>query len=60
MPWASGALRPVLWRVVNGKVRKYYRITALGQQVLALVRPKFREPVGEVLVDKPGTDPDKR
>ncbi len=36
-------------RVVGGKVRKYYRITEAGRQVLALLRPKLRELVGEVL-----------
>jgi len=45
-------------RVVGGKVRKYYRITAMGQQALALVRPKIRELVGEVLTEREGTDTD--
>jgi DNA-binding PadR family transcriptional regulator len=45
-------------RVVGGKVRKYYGITALGQQALALVRPKIRELVGEVLAERQGTDAD--
>jgi PadR family transcriptional regulator PadR len=35
--------------VVGGKVRKDYRITEAGRQVLALLRPKLRELVGEVL-----------
>jgi PadR family transcriptional regulator PadR len=39
-------------RVVGGKVRKYYRITETGRQVLALVRPKIRELVGEVLDER--------
>jgi len=39
-------------RVVGGKVRKYYRITETGRQVLALVRPKVRELVGEVLDER--------
>jgi DNA-binding PadR family transcriptional regulator len=43
-------------RVVGGKVRKYYRITVLGRQALALVRPKIRELVGEVLAEREGTD----
>jgi len=38
-------------RVVGGKVRKYYRITAAGHRALALLRPKVRELVGEVLAD---------
>jgi DNA-binding PadR family transcriptional regulator len=45
-------------RVVGGKVRKYYHITATGQQALALVRPKIRELVGEVLAERRGTDAD--
>jgi DNA-binding PadR family transcriptional regulator len=36
-------------RVVGGKVRKYYRITETGRRALALLRPKVRELVGEVL-----------
>jgi DNA-binding PadR family transcriptional regulator len=43
-------------RVVGGKVRKYYSITALGRQALALVRPKIRELVGEVLAEGQGTE----
>jgi DNA-binding PadR family transcriptional regulator len=39
-------------RVVGGKVRKYYHITETGRQALALVRPKIRELVGEVLVER--------
>jgi DNA-binding PadR family transcriptional regulator len=46
-------------RVVSGKVRKYYSITALGRQALALVRPKIRELVDEVLAERQGTDADK-
>lgn len=34
---------------VNGKVRKYYRITPLGSDALARLQPKIRELVGEVL-----------
>jgi DNA-binding PadR family transcriptional regulator len=44
--------------VVGGKVRKYYRITALGQQALALVRPKIRELVSEVLAERQETGAD--
>jgi DNA-binding PadR family transcriptional regulator len=36
-------------RVVGGKVRKYYTITAHGSQTLAEVRHKMRELVDEVL-----------
>jgi len=39
-------------RVVGGKVRKYYRITATGRRALALLRPKVRELVGEVLDER--------
>jgi PadR family transcriptional regulator PadR len=38
-------------RVIGGKVRKYYRITDAGNGALALLRPKVRELVGEVLVE---------
>lgn len=38
-------------RVVNSKVRKYYAITDAGRRALAMLRPKVRELVGEVLVD---------
>lgn len=34
---------------VNGKVRKYYRITDEGRKALDLLRPKVRELVNEVL-----------
>lgn len=34
---------------VNGKIRKYYRITEDGRAALALLRPKVAEMVGEVL-----------
>ena len=43
-------------RVVGGKVRKYYHITETGRQALALVRPKVRELVGEVLAERQGED----
>jgi DNA-binding PadR family transcriptional regulator len=36
-------------RVVGGKVRKYYTITAAGQTALGALRPKIRELVAEVL-----------
>lgn len=36
-------------RVVGGKVRKYYVITAQGRRALAAVREKIRELVREVL-----------
>jgi DNA-binding PadR family transcriptional regulator len=46
-------------RVVGGKVRKYYHITETGRQALALVRPKVRELVGEVLAERRGADAEK-
>ena len=36
-------------RIINGKVRRYYRITEAGIDALAQIRPKIRELVGEVL-----------
>ena len=39
-------------QTVQGKVRKYYRITEAGRTVLALLRPKIRELVNEVLHEK--------
>ncbi len=45
-----------LWcepETVNGKVRKYYRITGAGREALARLRPKIRELVGEVAADAP-------
>ena len=39
-------------RTVGGKVRKYYHITDQGRSALALLRPKVRELVGEVLEDR--------
>ena len=36
-------------RIVGGKVRKYYRITAKGLKILNEVKPKIRELVAEVL-----------
>jgi DNA-binding PadR family transcriptional regulator len=42
-------------RVVGGKVRKYYAITDAGRRALALLRPKVRELVGEVLAAKTAT-----
>jgi DNA-binding PadR family transcriptional regulator len=61
-----GTLYPILHRlerqgylrqdgqVVNGKVRKYYRITPAGQRILARAQDQLRELVGEVL---PGPTP---
>ena len=46
-------------RVVGGKVRKYYHITETGRLALALVRPKVRELVGEVLAERQGEEADK-
>ena len=39
-------------RTVSGKVRKYYHITERGRETLALLRPKVRELVGEVLKER--------
>lgn len=39
-------------RVVGGKVRKYYRITDKGLEVLDEIKPKIRELVTEVLGTK--------
>src|SRR5690349_4211084 len=36
-------------QTVQGKVRKYYRITEDGRRALELLRPKVRELVNEVL-----------
>ncbi len=36
-------------RLVGGKIRKYYTITAAGRQALAEVRPKIAELTTEVL-----------
>jgi DNA-binding PadR family transcriptional regulator len=36
-------------RTVNGKVRKYYRITEAGREALVRLRPQIRELVDEVL-----------
>ncbi|RIK35793.1 MAG: PadR family transcriptional regulator [Chloroflexi bacterium] len=44
-------------KVVQGKVRKYYRITPGGSQALAEARPKIHELVDEVLE---GYDPADR
>jgi DNA-binding PadR family transcriptional regulator len=44
---------------VQGKIRKYYRITQAGQEALTLLRPKIQELVSEVLGDAHGeTVPD--
>ena len=42
-------------RVVEGKVRKYYRITALGVKALAEARDKIRELVDEIMEDESPT-----
>ena len=39
--------------VVGGKVRKYYRITPKGSEVLSEVLPKVKELTGEVLHHQP-------
>jgi DNA-binding PadR family transcriptional regulator len=44
-------------QAVNGKVRKYYRITGEGREALARLRPKIRELVDEVLMDAAGSVP---
>lgn len=36
-------------RVIGGKVRKYYTLTAAGAEALAAIRPRVRELVNEVL-----------
>jgi DNA-binding PadR family transcriptional regulator len=36
-------------KVVDGKMRKYYKGTAKGRRVLAQVKEKIRELIGEVL-----------
>ena len=36
-------------RVVDGKIRKYYRITALGEEILQVARERIRQLVDEVL-----------
>src|SRR5919198_6726896 len=42
-------------RIVEGKVRKYYRITHAGEQALQEARAKIRELVDEVLEEeRPG------
>jgi len=42
-------------QAVQGKVRKYYRITEAGREALARLRPKVRELVNEVLYEEQGT-----
>lgn len=39
-------------QTVQGKIRKNYHITTAGREALALLRPKVRELVGEVLPHK--------
>lgn len=36
-------------KVVEGKVRKYYKITQKGKELLEAIKPKIRELVEEVL-----------
>lgn len=38
-------------KVVNGKMRKYYRATTKGRRMLAEAREKIQELVGEVIED---------
>jgi DNA-binding PadR family transcriptional regulator len=46
-------------RVVAGRQRKYYTLTALGRQALDEIRPKIRELVDEVLEEHgPGRLPE--
>jgi DNA-binding PadR family transcriptional regulator len=45
-------------QAVNGKVRKYYRITPTGRELLARLRPKIRELVDEVLDEGPSSRDD--
>lgn len=48
-------------QTVNGKVRKYYRITEAGREALARLQPKIRELVDEVLADgaRPPAHPER-
>lgn len=64
---SPGTLYPILHRllneqyltskteVVNGKVRKYYRITNKGKKALQECRAKIRELVDEVIKGKIGS-----
>jgi PadR family transcriptional regulator len=45
-------------QAVNGKVRKYYRITPQGRELLTHLRPKIRELVDEVLEEAPASRDD--
>ncbi|MCL6613800.1 MAG: PadR family transcriptional regulator [Firmicutes bacterium] len=47
-------------RVVAGKLRKYYRITAKGLKALEEVKPKIRELVAEVLENNGGIIHDRQ
>ncbi len=38
-------------QAVNGKIRKYYRVTRDGREALARLRDKIRELAGEVMVE---------
>jgi PadR family transcriptional regulator len=62
---SPGTLYPILHRLeqegylrraeklVDGKVRKYYRATARGQRMLAVARPQIVELVSEVVEEDP-------
>jgi DNA-binding PadR family transcriptional regulator len=47
----EGGLLESRQAVVEGKVRKYYRITPAGRKALAAIKPKVRELVDEALGD---------
>jgi DNA-binding PadR family transcriptional regulator len=47
-------------RVVEGKVRKYYRITSLGESALSEARTKIRELVDEMLESEEEAAAEKR
>jgi DNA-binding PadR family transcriptional regulator len=69
---SPGTLYPLLHRleldgllvseseVVGGKVRKYYTSTDRGREVLAEIRPKLSELVGEALPHEPNTAADPK
>ena len=46
--WKNGYLEKDE-RLIDGKIRKYYRATAKGKTVLEDVKPKISELVGEVV-----------
>src|SRR5690349_6873420 len=51
-PWREKGYLKEDRRVGGGKVRKYSPTTATGQRARALLRPKVRELVGEVLDER--------